>query len=75
MQLITNILSARTLLQKGHVDIGYKVWNKAKIIAKELKKVQSLFSKIYHSENRISKKQGLNGPSKKAWLRSYDKSI
>ena len=66
MQLITYILSERTFLQKGHVYIGYKVLNKAEVIAKELKKAQSLFSEIYHSENRISKKQELNGTSKKA---------
>jgi hypothetical protein len=35
MQLITNILYARTFLQKGQITIGYKVLNKAEIIAKE----------------------------------------
>lgn len=49
MQLITYILSARTFLQKGQIAIGYKILNKAEIIAKEYQ-LFTILNEVYHSK-------------------------
>ncbi|WP_189663348.1 MULTISPECIES: hypothetical protein [unclassified Polaribacter] len=49
MQLITYILSARTFLQKGQFNIGYKILNKAEIIAKEYQ-LFTILNEVYHSK-------------------------
>jgi hypothetical protein len=53
MQLITYILSARTFLQKGQIAIGYKVLNKAEIIAKEYQ-LFTILNEIHHSKIQYS---------------------
>lgn len=53
MQLITNILYARTFLQKGQITIGYKVLNKAEIIAKEYQ-LFTILNEIHHSKIQYS---------------------
>lgn len=49
MQLIKFIISARTFLQKGQFDIGYKILEKAETIAKE-HQLFTILSEIYHSK-------------------------
>lgn len=49
MNLIKYIISARTFLQKGQYEIGYKILNKAEIIANEYQ-LFTIINEIYHSK-------------------------
>ena len=49
MQMIKYIISARTFLQKGQYKIGYKILEKAEIIAKE-HQLYTILNEIYHSK-------------------------
>ncbi|WP_397446504.1 hypothetical protein [Polaribacter sp. R77954] len=49
MQMIKYILSARTFLQKGNYLVGYKILDKAEIIAKEYQ-LYSILNEIYHTK-------------------------
>jgi tetratricopeptide (TPR) repeat protein len=49
MLLIRYILSARTFLQKGQFDTGYKILDKAEVIAKEYQ-LFPILNEIYHSK-------------------------
>lgn len=53
MQLIKFIISARTFLQKGQYEIGYKILEKAEIIAKE-QLLFTILNEIYHSKIQYS---------------------
>jgi hypothetical protein len=49
IQLIKLILSARTFLQKKQYSVGYKILNKAEVIAKE-HQLFAILNEIYHSK-------------------------
>ena len=49
MNLIKYILSARTFLQKGHYEVGFKVLEKAEGIANEYQ-LHTILNEIYHTK-------------------------
>lgn len=49
MQMIKYILSARTFLKKGQISVGYKILDKAIIIAKEYQ-LYTILNEIYHTK-------------------------
>lgn len=53
MQLIKFIIAARTFLQKEQFVIGYKILEKAEIIAKE-KQLFTILNEVYHSKIQYS---------------------
>ena len=53
MQLIKFILSARTFLQKGQFQIGYKILEKAEITAKE-HQLFTILNEVYHTKIQYS---------------------
>ena len=53
MQLIKFIISARTFLLKGQFDIGYKILEKAEIVAKE-HQLFTILNEIYHTKIQYS---------------------
>ncbi|WP_445750120.1 hypothetical protein [Polaribacter sp.] len=53
MQLIKYIISARTFLLKGQYNIGYKILEKAEIIAKE-HQLFTILNEIYHTKIQYS---------------------
>ncbi len=53
MQLIKFILSARTFLQKGQYQIGYKILEKAEITAKE-HQLFTILNEVYHTKIQYS---------------------
>lgn len=53
IKLIKFIIAARTFLQKGQFTIGYKILEKAEIIAKE-QQLFTILNEIYHSKIQYS---------------------